>query len=236
MTEFAVSANGGSIGDDRTQARAVRWRPLVAFARRPAACIATGVALALVALYVGGLLRFVATIPGVVADPISRTDAIVVLTGGRDRFTTGLRLLADDKAERVFVSGVNPSVDLQRLVRLANPVAPPEEERVDAGYDARDTAGNALETAAWMRRHGYRSLRLVTAHYHMPRSLLEFGHVLPGATVIPHPVAPRQITLDGWWRQPDIAALIVGEYNKFLLAWLAHRVEGWLATAAGFDG
>ena len=36
-----------------------------------------------------------------------------------------------------------------------------------------------LETAAWMREKDFHSLRLVTASYHMPRSLLEFSRAMP---------------------------------------------------------
>src|SRR3546814_9566295 len=33
---------------------------------------------------------------------------------------------------------------------------------VDLGFEAADTAGNALETAGWLNAHGYKSIRLVT--------------------------------------------------------------------------
>ena len=87
-----------------------------------------------------------------------------------------------------------------------------------------NTAGNAIETTVWMKKHEYRSLRLVTAAYHMPRSLLEFGHAMPGVTLIPHPVFPEKVKQDYWWGWPGTASLMVGEYDKYLLAWLRHWV------------
>ena len=42
------------------------------------------------------------------------------------------------------------------------------------GHAADNTLGNALETGAVDAAEGFHSLRLVTASYHMPRSLLEF--------------------------------------------------------------
>ncbi|MBK8175866.1 MAG: YdcF family protein [Rhodospirillales bacterium] len=204
-----------------------------------------------------GLMRFADTIPREVADPNSHTDAIVVLTGGSERLTTGLSLLAEHKAERVFVSGVHPTVGVERLVKLANsdgtgqarveeigaatdaaaddgssetagerldaPRAAAIGQRIDAGYGAKNTQGNAEETAAWMHGHGYHSLRLVTGSYHMPRSLLEFHVALPDAVVIPHPVFPKDVKQTSWWFRPGTAALIISEYNKYLLA----RVEHW---------
>ena len=41
----------------------------------------------------------------------------------------------------------------------------------DLGFMAADTHGNAQETADWARAHRYKSLIVVTANYHMPRSL-----------------------------------------------------------------
>jgi uncharacterized SAM-binding protein YcdF (DUF218 family) len=169
-----------------------------------------------------GLVRFASAIPDTVADPVSHTDAIVVLTGGSERVATGLQLLAENKAERMFVSGVHPAVDVAKLIRLAGRPLTDLDRRVEAGHGALDTGGNAAETAAWMREHGYRSLRLVTGNYHMPRSLFEFRIALPAVEVIPHPVFPYSVQGRTWWLRPGTAALIIGEYNKYLLASLEH--------------
>jgi len=150
--------------------------------------------------------------------PDGRTDAIVVLTGGSGRLDAGLRLLAEGQAGKVFVSGVARGVDVDQLLRIAR--RRPEDFAccIAVGYAADNTAGNARETASWMRAQGYRSLRLVTANYHMPRSLVEFRSAMPGVEIVPHPVFPPQFKLDGWWRWPGTAALLASEYSKYLLA------------------
>ena len=122
----------------------------------------------------------------------------------------------------MFVSGVHPAVDVAKLIRLAGRPLTDLDRRVEAGHGALDTGGNAAETAAWMREHGYRSLRLVTGNYHMPRSLFEFRIALPSVEVIPHPVFPYSVQRSTWWLRPGTAALIIGEYNKYLLASLGH--------------
>jgi uncharacterized SAM-binding protein YcdF (DUF218 family) len=178
-------------------------------------------------LWAGGLVLFARSIPATVKDPGSHTDAIVVLTGGSQRLITGLQLLALDKAQRVLVTGVHPGVGVGQLLRLAGTATPsPLEARIDAGYGARDTAGNAAEAAAWMQAQGFRSLRLVTGSYHMPRSILEFRCALPGVTLVPHPVFPDRVQQSGWWRYPGTAALIISEYSKYLLADARHRLGG----------
>ena len=169
-------------------------------------------------LWIGGLFWFVAKVPypGPVAS--GRTDAIVVLTGGSERLDTGLRLLAEGLAGKVFVSGVARGVDMATLLRVAR--RHPEELVccIAIGYQADNTAGNARETAVWMRNQGYTSLRLVTAGYHMPRSLLEFRRAMAKMVIVPHPVFPPQFKRSRWWLWPGTASLLISEYSKYLLA------------------
>ena len=170
-----------------------------------------------------GLILYAGNIPSGVADTSTPTDAIVVLTGGSQRVKTGLDLLSEGKARKLFISGVHEDVEIPRLLEVAGASETPLRRRIETGYGAKNTAGNATETEEWMRENGFRSLRLVTASYHMPRSLLEFRHALPEATIIPHPVFPDHVKQDRWWLWPGTARLIIGEYNKFLVAWAKHQ-------------
>ena len=86
------------------------------------------------------------------------------------------------------------------------------------GYAADSTIGNAAETAAWMRAEHFTSLRLVTANYHLRRSLLEFSLALPEAEIVPHPVVPSAVRVSEWWLWRRTTGLIVTEYNKYLVA------------------
>lgn len=169
-------------------------------------------------LYLGGLVWFAATIPREGPLDARATDAIVVLTGGQLRLREGLRLLAEGKAKKLLVSGVARGVELQELLRVARHEPGAVECCVELGYDADSTAGNARETAAFMAREGYASLRLVTANYHMRRSLLEFRRAMPGAEIVAHPVFPDAFRIDAWWRWPGTYALVQAEYHKYLVA------------------
>jgi uncharacterized SAM-binding protein YcdF (DUF218 family) len=195
---------------------------LPAFLRRPnrprGTFRLTALAGALAAGYLAGLVWFVTDLPGEVDSPTARTDAIVVLTGGSGRVREGLELLRQNLADRLFVSGVYRGVDLRELLRVREEDAGRLGQRVDLGYNADDTLGNARETALWMRTRDYRSLRLVTSAYHMPRSLLEFRRAMPGVEILAHPVFPPHVRQDDWWRWPGTATLLVGEYTKFLAA------------------
>jgi uncharacterized SAM-binding protein YcdF (DUF218 family) len=94
------------------------------------------------------------------------------------------------------------------------------------GYQATDTLGNAGETAEWMRQQGFHSLRLVTAWYHMRRSLLEFERAMPEIEIVPHPVFPDQIAHEHWWARRETAALLVTEYGKYLASLARPFIEG----------
>jgi len=168
------------------------------------------------ALWSAGLVWFAATVPDRVEDPSSRTDAIVVLTGGSRRLGVGLTLLMQGQARKLFVSGVHRGVDVAELLRVARQSPAEVECCIVLGYTADNTSGNAAETARWMAEQGYRSLRLVTASYHMRRSLVEFQHAMPGVGIVPHPVFPDLFQPGDWWTRSPSVWLVVAEYTKYL--------------------
>ncbi|MCH8237833.1 MAG: YdcF family protein [Proteobacteria bacterium] len=177
-----------------------------------------------------GLFRFADAVPAGVVDATTRTDAIVVLTGGSRRLGEGLELLSRGLAEKLFVSGVYQGVEVRELLKVMKRRPGDLENLIGIG-NATNTTGNAIETTVWMKKNEYLSLRLVTAAYHMPRSLLEFGHAMPGVTLIPHPVFPENVKRDRWWAWPGTASLMIGEYDKYLLAWSSHWVGSLLEKA-----
>ena len=171
-----------------------------------------------------GLLWFANLLPTKVMDPESRTGAIVVLTGGSDRLTAALDLLAANKADKLFVSGVYRGIDVRQLLDLFQQSPQDLSCCVVLGYEADNTRGNAVETADWIAAEGITSLRLVTATYHMPRSLLEFRRRMPAVEIVPHPIFPEPFKRDDWWLWPGSSSLLVSEYSKYLVAVL----RGWL--------
>lgn len=177
-------------------------------------------AIAILLLWLGGFSWFVVSSLSLRADPSAATDAIVVLTGGRLRLETGLTLLAAGKAKKLFISGVNQRVDRYELLRALGPAAESTACCIVLGHEADNTLGNAQETAKWMREEGYNSLRLVTSWYHMHRSLLEFARAMPRIAIVPHPVFAHHLEPERWWNWHGAVILVVGEYGKYLAAWL----------------
>lgn len=187
------------------------WRSMITAGGR---AVATAITLAV--LWSGGFLWFVATLPDRVMDEVTHTDAIVVLTGGSERLSTGVTLLERGMAAKLFISGVHRGVDVGEILKVARTDHPDLAGAIVLGHAADDTVGNAAETAVWVEKEGISSLRLVTGAYHMPRSLAEFRHALPTVTIVPHPVFPDTVKSREWWRWPGTAALLATEYSKYL--------------------
>ena len=180
-------------------------------------------------LWLGGLLWFIATMP--LASPhdpgLPATDAVVVLTGGSNRLQTGIDLLRDGRASKLFITGVYRGVEVDELLRLARNAPEELECCIELDHLAGDTVENAAETVRWMAAQGYQSLRLVTSDYHIRRSLLELAMADPALEVTPHAITPKDQPLHDWWRRPESVRLYAVEYTIFLVPSLRYRLYQW---------
>jgi uncharacterized SAM-binding protein YcdF (DUF218 family) len=150
------------------------------------------------------------------------TDAIVVWTGGTGRIEEGVNCLHKDLAKVLFISGVHEDVVLKDLID-----APHMQGRVFLGHEAKTTQENALETKLWLKKNGIHSVRLITAHYHMRRSLLELESLVPSLRIIPHVIRPASFAGE-WWHDKNLLRLALTEYNKFLYAYGRLAFESFL--------
>ncbi len=173
-------------------------------------------------LWLGGFIAFTAAIPATVRDADRPVDAIVVLTGGGVRLSEGFALLDKGLGKKMLISGVADGVQMPALLQTLNGTPQPSQERlaccVTLGYDARSTEGNARESYRWLTTNGFKSVRLVTANYHMNRSLLEFRRVMPDIEMVPNPVFPREVQDPWWFVRPGTLYLLGNEYHKYLVA------------------
>ncbi|HEX3809078.1 MAG TPA: YdcF family protein [Rhizomicrobium sp.] len=172
-----------------------------------------------VLIYAVGFFFFVLSLPTGAAPP-ARADGIVVLTGGAARVGQAEALLEHGVGKRLLISGVDPATTKADLKRV-NGAGARFDCCTDLGFRATDTRGNAVEAASWARAHRYRSLVVVTANYHMPRSLNEFGAAMPGMRLEPYPVQPEGVDLAHWWQDAHTLRLLQGEYVKYLASLVA---------------
>lgn len=179
------------------------------------------------AYFLAGLQHFVLTLPKPVQTTEPATDGIVVITGGQQRLADGLDLLQSGAAKALLVSGVGPGVSkaiLASELHLNQPGSALLDCCVTLEFQAGDTRGNAVAARRWAMANQFRSLRLVTANYHMPRAKLIFTRKLPDIALYYWPVSPADLDLEIWWKTPPIIRLLAREYAKYLTEPLADLI------------
>ncbi len=179
----------------------------------------------LIAAITGQFVLFAHQIATVTVPPGARADAIVVLTGGQARINEAVRLLEEGRADRLLISGVHPGTTRKQLAAVTASSMPLEEGSVDLDRVALNTAGNAAETASWVRKNGFASLLVVTSAYHLPRAKAELSDVLPDVDLIAYPVFSKDLKLGTWYREPATIRLLMREYVKYILARLRNTVK-----------
>ena len=168
----------------------------------------------LLSFWLAGLIWFGFYIRNLPVDEEKNTDAIVVLTGGRNRITEGINLLNQKRAPILFISGVSQDVKIGELEKRLSVYAD-DESRIVLGYKATNTIENASEVSEWIKQNDIKSVRLVTSNYHIPRSIAELETYHLPIQIIIHPVYSKYVKKE-WWKHWGSFKLIATEYNKFL--------------------
>lgn len=182
-------------------------------------------------IYLLGFILFATTLPRKAAYP-ARADAIVALTGGDARLDTAVRLLERGAARRLLITGVHPAITKPEIKEIAHG-GRKFDCCADLDFVAEDTRDNAAEAAGWMKAHRFKSLILVTANYHMPRSMAEFSADMPEVKLEPYPVEPDGVDFKAWWRNPHTVRLLHAEYAKYLASIVLTRFVPAGATTNG---
>lgn len=176
------------------------------------------------AALIAGFFWFIQAIPETSPEPDTRTDAIVVLTGSAGRLERGLRLLEENRAEVLYISGVGGDGTVMEVLSHAHSASPQTlsalKSRIEIGNKARTTFGNVEEVKAWAKRKGVRSVRLVTSSYHIPRSMLIFSSELDDVNIIAEPASSKRFSKKEVFADPPSLRIAVSEYYKFLLTYV----------------
>ena len=168
------------------------------------------ITLILIFLWFLGLGAFIYSASTFPSDRHANADAVIVLTGGNGRIEAGLRILAKHRAVRMFISGVDGTAKLNEVLALHQRYSR-YASFVEIGQSSYNTISNAQEVKAWIIKNNIRSIILVTADYHMERSLYEFRRILPDITIYAHPVMRTK----NWWLTRHMAFVLLKEYNKY---------------------
>ena len=208
-------------------------RPQKAFSMRRILMHALRVTLVFCLALTAGFLIFAYSVSVMPAGTSGLADGIVALTGDEDRISEAVRLLAEGKAKRLLISGVNRSTRTPEIITF-NTATGKEAMLfrccVDLDKRSLNTEDNAFETTAWVRQKGFRSLIVVTSTYHMPRSLIELRQSMPDVELLPYPVKSPRLE-DQWWSDPRTAWVLGKEYLKFITAFARYGANSVLGPA-----
>jgi len=177
----------------------------------------------LLIIWCGGFIYFGYSINHYNNDEDTHTDAIITLTGGRNRIIEAVKLLNSGKADFLFISGVDKHTSLRNIQRTQK-IKTSLLHRIDIGHMATNTETNAEETQIWINKKHIVSVRLVTSNYHIARAVLEFKHLMPELDIIPHPVYSERIEKK-WWTSWQTFSLIFKEYNKFVFKFIQYQLH-----------
>ncbi len=172
-----------------------------------------------------GFVAFARSIAPFEPRSIARVDGIVVLTGGSQRLTDGLTLLAEGHGKRLLISGVYQRTNRDEIARHAGDQRGKLGCCVDLGKSARNTIGNAIEARRWAQTNGFSSLLVVTSNYHMPRTLAEFGHAMGPIKLTGYPVVSDSVDVTRVWTDPAAFRLLASEYLKFVVSQMRRTFE-----------
>jgi uncharacterized SAM-binding protein YcdF (DUF218 family) len=115
-------------------------------------------------------------------DRVTHADAVVVLSGGRsDRLPKGLKLVQDGVARTLVISDGRALgyPQANRLCRGGQPF-----KVLCFVPDPYSTRGEAESVARLARKHGWRSLVVVTSRYHVFRSRILFKRCFHGPLAV----------------------------------------------------
>lgn len=171
-----------------------------------------------------GFVVFLSQIVRLEPKDLPRADAIIALTGGPDRIADAVSWLSEGRGRRLLISGVDAKAPLEEVIRETPSLRPWLRCCIDVDRQARNTVGNASESVRWVKRHGYRSLLIVTSSHHMPRAMVEFRRHMPDVDLIPAPVVTERLRSFDFWQDPGLLRTLGQEYGKYLVAYVRSRL------------
>ena len=177
-------------------------------------------------LWSAGFFCFAYTINHYKIDETRSADAIIVLTGGKNRIRDAFALFNKGLAEKMFISGVQKDVSIENILQH-NDIELGENNNIELGKSAHTTVENAIETKEWIEENNIKSIYLVTSNYHTPRSMEEFKNLNPNTIIYPAPVFSENVS-KRWWTNFGTFKLIMSEYTKYIFVKINHTIYKYM--------
>ena len=139
---------------------------------------------------------------------------IVVLTGNVGRLAVGLDLMDNNINSRMLITGVAKGVKYSDIIKNRDS----KKNRIDLGYNAQSTLGNALETALWVKERNINDFILITDNWHMPRTLLIFKASMPNREIVPYALKTVNFKFKDYLQFYNRTFFIYEEHMKYIIS------------------
>ena len=139
---------------------------------------------------------------------------IVVLTGNTGRLVFGFDLMSDNIKSRMLITGVAKVVKYSEIIKNRDV----KRDRVDLGYKAQTTLGNAIETYLWIKEYDIQDIILVTDNWHMQRALLLFNSTMPNIEISPYSIESMNFTMEDFFQFDKKTFFIYKEHLKYIVS------------------
>ncbi|WP_053332448.1 YdcF family protein [Candidatus Jidaibacter acanthamoebae] len=154
----------------------------------------------------------------------NQVDAVVVLTGGKNRIEEAIKLFNSSGAKKILISGIGKGVIKNDFFNLADKYKVPREYIV-LGNLAENTFSNAVEAEIFMKLQGYKSLCLVTSNYHLPRSFKIFKDMMPEIRINYYPIFTPLDNNSSLAVKLRFLKRTMLEYNKYLACYAIYYFD-----------
>jgi uncharacterized SAM-binding protein YcdF (DUF218 family) len=142
-----------------------------------------------------------------------KTDAIVVLAGGKGRIEEGLRLYRAGEGRTLMLIGVGQGVRKTDIIKDGGEMG----DGIALEKVSRNTLENAIYARELLTSRNVSSIKLITSRYHMKRATLIFRSILPkDVAIYPHPVSSSNLK-ETWWSHGGSFRLLFTEFYKYCL-------------------
>lgn len=161
----------------------------------------------------------------VVADPLQKSDALVILAGDEnERIAAGVQLFQQGLAKWFILTDMKMPIPNSEGIYSTNVKSKVTRQGVPAEYilivpgQVSTTEDEALRVKEFILSQGFRSLIVVTSPYHTRRARMLLREAFRGSGVylIVRPSSPSSYQADAWWQSPKNLRTTLLEYAKIL--------------------
>ena len=122
--------------------------------------------------------------------------------------------MSNNIESRMLITGVAKVVKYSEIIKNRDV----KRDRVDLGYKAQTTLGNAIETSSWVNEYDIQDIILVTDNWHMQRALLLFNSTMPNIEISPYSIESMNFTMEDFFQFDKKTSFIYKEHLKYIVS------------------